>query len=140
MPASPLPASSDASLASPPGASPAALTMPAARPAQARPGRRPLWARLLGRLIEPWLGLKTEPEQLQHDPAQPVVTPRLMEQAILEVALGWVSAGLMENFDLFKETLDVYRDTSDRNRLNCVCHPDVVNQLRVFAALIQFKL
>ena len=74
------------------------------------------------------------------DPAQPVVTPKLMEQAILEVALGWVSAGLMENFDLFKETLDVTRDTSDRNRLNCVCHPDVVNQLRVFAALIQFKL
>ncbi|MGL5372170.1 MAG: phage tail sheath C-terminal domain-containing protein, partial [Plesiomonas shigelloides] len=28
----------------------------------------------------------------------------------------------------------------DRNRLNCVCHPDVVNQLRVFAGLIQFKL
>ena len=74
------------------------------------------------------------------DPAQPVVTPKLMEQAILEVALGWVSAGLMENFDLFKETLEVTRDTSDRNRLNCVCHPDVVNQLRVFAALIQFKL
>ena len=74
------------------------------------------------------------------DPAQPVVTPELMRQALLEVALGWVSAGLMENFDLFKETLDVYRDTSDRNRLNCVCHPDVVNQLRVFAALIQFKL
>lgn len=74
------------------------------------------------------------------DPAQPVVTPELMRQAILEVALGWVSAGLMENFDLFKETLDVTRDTSDRNRLNCVCHPDVVNQLRVFAALIQFKL
>ena len=27
----------------------------------------------------------------QLDPAQPVVTPKLMEQAILEVALGWVS-------------------------------------------------
>ncbi|KIQ84377.1 phage tail sheath subtilisin-like domain-containing protein [Aeromonas sp. L_1B5_3] len=76
----------------------------------------------------------------QIDPAQPVVTPKLMEQAILEVALDWVTAGLMENFDLFKETLSVYRDTADRNRLNCVCHPDVVNQLRVFAALIQFKL
>ncbi len=76
----------------------------------------------------------------QIDPAQPVVTPKLMEQAILEVALGWVTSGLMENFDLFKETLNVYRDTADRNRLNCVCHPDVVNQLRVFAALIQFKL
>lgn len=74
------------------------------------------------------------------DPEQPVVTPKLMYEAILEVALGWVSAGLLENFDLFKETLEVYRDPSDRNRLNCVCHPDVVNQLRVFAALIQFKL
>ncbi|WP_270809006.1 phage tail sheath subtilisin-like domain-containing protein [Aeromonas sp. QDB08] len=76
----------------------------------------------------------------QIDPAQPTVTPKLMEQAILEVALDWVTAGLMENFDLFKETLSVYRDPADRNRLNCVCHPDVVNQLRVFAALIQFKL
>ncbi|MEH8118429.1 phage tail sheath subtilisin-like domain-containing protein [Aeromonas allosaccharophila] len=76
----------------------------------------------------------------QIDPAQPVVTPKIMRQAILEVALDWVTAGLMENFDLFKETLSVYRDTADRNRLNCVCHPDVVNQLRVFASLIQFKL
>lgn len=76
----------------------------------------------------------------QIDPAQPMVTPKIMREAILEVALDWVTAGLMENFDLFKETLSVYRDTADRNRLNCVCHPDVVNQLRVFAALIQFKL
>ena len=45
---------------------------PAGRP-PVRQGRRPLWSRLLGRLIEPWLGLKIEPEQLQHDPAQPVV-------------------------------------------------------------------
>lgn len=76
----------------------------------------------------------------QIDPAQPVVTPKIMRQAILEVALGWVEQGLMENFDLFEETLEVYRDPVDRNRLNVVCHPDVVNQLRVFAALIQFKL
>ncbi|MFM5536720.1 phage tail sheath subtilisin-like domain-containing protein [Aeromonas veronii] len=76
----------------------------------------------------------------QIDPAQPVVTPKIMRQAILEVALGWVEAGLMENYELFKDTLEVYRDTADRNRLNVVCHPDVVNQLRVFAALIQFKL
>lgn len=76
----------------------------------------------------------------QLDPGQPVVTPKVMREAILEVAQGWVSAGLMENYDQFKETLEVYRDSADRNRLNCVCHPDVVNQLRVFAALIQFKL
>lgn len=57
--------------ASAPAAAPLPPT-PAGRP-PVRQGRRPLWARLLGRLIEPWLGLKIEPEQLQHDPAQPVV-------------------------------------------------------------------
>ena len=40
---------------------------PVPPPAHARPaGRRPLWARLLGRLVEPWLSLKIEPE----DPGQ----------------------------------------------------------------------
>ena len=56
--------------ATPPVASAAVANV---RPVALRPGRRPLWSRLLGRLIEPWLGLKMEPEQLQHDPAQPVV-------------------------------------------------------------------
>ncbi len=74
------------------------------------------------------------------DPAQPVVTPKIMRQAILEKAQEWVSAGLIEDFELFSSTLSVYRDTNDRNRLNCVAHPDIVNQLRIFAGLIQFKL
>src|SRR5690606_7809000 len=41
---------------------PAAAGSPAtpARPARAR--KRPLWARLLGRLLAPWIGLKIEPE------------------------------------------------------------------------------
>lgn len=76
----------------------------------------------------------------QLDPAQPVVTPKIMRQALLERATEWVTAGLIEDFDLFAETLNVYRDAADRNRLNCVMHPDVVNQLRIFAGLIQFKL
>jgi len=46
----------------------------AARAPQARAGRRPLWARLLGKLIEPWLGLKIEPEQArEYDDGRPVV-------------------------------------------------------------------
>ncbi len=75
------------------------------------------------------------------DPGQPVVTPKIMRNTILELANDdWVPAGLMEDFDGFKETLEVYRDTSDQNRLNCVFKPDIVNQFRVFAALMQFKL
>ncbi|WP_161809053.1 glycerol-3-phosphate 1-O-acyltransferase PlsB [Stenotrophomonas humi] len=56
-------------------ASPAAIVPgQAARGSHARAGRRPLWARLLGRLIEPWLGLKIEPEQAgEYNDGRPVV-------------------------------------------------------------------
>ncbi|WP_071912818.1 phage tail sheath subtilisin-like domain-containing protein [Aeromonas sp. SCS5] len=74
------------------------------------------------------------------DPAQPVVSPKLMKEALLEVALDWVAAGLMENYDLFKETLSVVRPSGDRNRLDALSNPDIVNQFRIFAELIQFKL
>lgn len=75
------------------------------------------------------------------NPDQPVVTPKLQRQRILDLALSdWIPNGLVEDFDTFKSTLEVYRDENDQNRLNCVFKPDVVNQLRVFAALMQFKL
>ncbi|WP_269789605.1 glycerol-3-phosphate 1-O-acyltransferase PlsB [Stenotrophomonas sp. Iso1] len=56
-------------------ASPAAIVPShGARGPHARAGRRPLWARLLGRLVEPWLGLKIEPEQAgEHNDGRPVV-------------------------------------------------------------------
>lgn len=75
------------------------------------------------------------------DPGQPVVTPKIMRQSIINLAsIDWVPKGLMEDLDGFKESLEVYRDTSDQNRLNCIFRPDLVNQLRVFAALNQFNL
>jgi phage tail sheath gpL-like len=75
------------------------------------------------------------------DPGQPVVTPKIMRQAIINLAAtDWVPKGLVENLAAFKESLEVYRDSSDQNRLNCVFKPDVVNQFRIFAALMQFKL
>nr|WP_281492703.1 phage tail sheath C-terminal domain-containing protein [Klebsiella pneumoniae] len=49
-------------------------------------------------------------------------------------------AGLVEDFDDYKDTLDVSLDGDDKNRLNFICHPNLVNQLRVLAGLIQFKL
>ena len=48
---------------------------PVPPPAHARSaGRRPLWARLLGRLVEPWLSLKIEPEDPgQYNDGRPVM-------------------------------------------------------------------
>lgn len=59
----------------PPEAPAAAVTPPAPTPSvPARNGRRPLWARLLGRLIEPWLSLKIEtPENALPADGRPVV-------------------------------------------------------------------
>ena len=75
------------------------------------------------------------------EPGQPVMTPKLCTQELLDIFITELEpAGLVEDFDDYKATLDVKRDTSDRNRLNFMIHPNIINQLRVLAGLIQFKL
>ncbi|HCZ9100922.1 TPA: phage tail sheath subtilisin-like domain-containing protein [Klebsiella michiganensis] len=75
------------------------------------------------------------------DPGQPVMTPKIARAELLDIALTeLIPAGLVEDFDDYKDTLDVYLDGDDKNRLNFICHPNLVNQLRVFAGLIQYKL
>lgn len=49
-------------------------------------------------------------------------------------------AGIVENYDLFKQYLIVERDADNPNRLNTLFPPDYVNQLRVFAVVNQFRL
>jgi phage tail sheath gpL-like len=49
-------------------------------------------------------------------------------------ALGWV-----ENYDQFKAELVVQRDPTDQNRINCLIPPDIINNLLVTAASIQFR-
>ncbi|ELM3734800.1 phage tail sheath subtilisin-like domain-containing protein [Edwardsiella piscicida] len=74
------------------------------------------------------------------DPGQPVMTPKIARAELLDIALTeLVPAGLVEDFDDYKATLDVYIDSKDKNRLNFIVHPNLVNQLRVLAGLIQFK-
>ena len=75
------------------------------------------------------------------DPGQPVMTPKIARAELLDIALTeLIPAGLVEDFDDYKDTLDVYLDGDDKNRLNFICHPNLVNQLRVLAGLVQFKL
>ncbi|HHT0133063.1 TPA: phage tail sheath subtilisin-like domain-containing protein [Klebsiella michiganensis] len=75
------------------------------------------------------------------DPGQPVMTPKIGRAELLDIALTeLLPAGLVEDFDDYKDTLEVYLDGADKDRLNFICHPNLVNQLRVLAGLIQFKL
>ena len=75
------------------------------------------------------------------DAGQPVMTPKLCTAELLDICqTELLPAGLVENFSDYRDTLQVTRDSSDKNRLNFICHPNLVNQLRVLAGLIQFKL
>jgi phage tail sheath gpL-like len=71
---------------------------------------------------------------------QAVVTPSVIRHELLALFTQWESAGLAENYDQFATDLLVERSTTDPNRVDAVIPPDVINQFRVFAASIQFRL
>ncbi len=73
-------------------------------------------------------------------PGQAVATPKLIRAEILHLFREWEAAGLVENFEQFDDELIVERNASDPNRVDALLPPDTVNQLRVFAGLIQFRL
>lgn len=66
-----------------------------------------------------------------------VVTPRVLRASLIARAKMWEEAGLVENVDNFSAGLDVTRDGNDSDRVNALLPPDIVNQFRVFAGLIQ---
>lgn len=74
------------------------------------------------------------------DEGQPIVTPSMIRSELIDVARLLERAGILEGFSQFKEDLLVVRSLSDRNRVNSILPPDVVNQFRVFAASVQFIL
>lgn len=73
-------------------------------------------------------------------PGQAIVTPNIIKGELVALAKEWEEAGLIEEFETFKETLVVERNANDRNRVDVLASPDLVNQFRVFAQQIQFIL
>jgi len=71
---------------------------------------------------------------------QAIVTPSVIKaELVAEYTLDEFN-GLVENSQAFKAHLIVERDPNDPNRVNVLYPPDLVNQLRVFAVLNQFRL
>ena len=68
------------------------------------------------------------------------MTPEIMKLQLISLGEEWVDLGLVENLDTFKKNLLVERNTKDRNRLDVMCTPDLVNQFRFMAAQIRFIL
>ncbi|SDH88648.1 phage tail sheath subtilisin-like domain-containing protein [Roseospirillum parvum] len=71
---------------------------------------------------------------------QAIVTPDVIRAELVALFKDWEDAGLVEGFDQFKRDLIVERNANDPNRVDAVIPPDVVNQLRIFAGKIEFRL
>jgi len=71
---------------------------------------------------------------------QQVITPMIAKTEVISIFRGWETLGLVEAPDQFIDELTVTRSTTDPNRLEFYLSPDLVNQFRVGAALIQYLL
>lgn len=71
---------------------------------------------------------------------QAVVTPSTIRAELVALYSELEEAALAENMAAFKTYLIVERDQNDPNRVNVLFPPDLVNQLRIFAMLVQFRL
>ena len=71
---------------------------------------------------------------------QAVITPLLGKAEAVAWFREMEDLGLVEGFDQFKRDLVVERNVSDANRLDFLLSPDLINQLVVGAAKIQFLL
>ena len=73
-------------------------------------------------------------------PGQAIVTPGIIKSELISEYQMDMWNGLVENISAFKRNLMVERDPNDPNRVNVLYPPDLINQLRIFAVLAQFRL
>jgi phage tail sheath gpL-like len=84
--------------------------------------------------------VKLADDDTKFGPGQAIVTPKIIKaELIAQYAIDQWN-GLVENTTQFKAHLIVERDPNDPNRLNVLYPPDLINQLRIFAVLAQFRL
>jgi phage tail sheath gpL-like len=95
-------------------------------------------ARMLTRFIIPRFKLADDTFPVK--PGSYVVTPKTIKQEIIALFTLLYANGLIENIDDFINNLVVERDSADRNRVNVLLPPDLINQFRILAAQIGFIL
>jgi phage tail sheath gpL-like len=71
---------------------------------------------------------------------QAIITPSIAKAEIISEYKQAEYLGMVENSDQFIANLIVRRNSINPNRLDVVYPPDIINQLRQFAVLSQFRL
>ncbi|WP_421793406.1 phage tail sheath subtilisin-like domain-containing protein [Hydrocarboniphaga effusa] len=73
---------------------------------------------------------------------QPIVTPSVIRLEMIALYGDWLTAGLVEGgaaLEQFKQQLVVVINDTDKDRVDIVLPPDLINRLYVTAAQIQFR-
>ncbi len=95
-------------------------------------------ARLTTRFIIP--RFKLADDGFPVSPGSFVATPSTVRQEMVALFTTLRDVGLIENLKEFIDNLIVERDATDRNRVNILLPPDLINQFRVIAAQIGYIL
>ena len=95
-------------------------------------------SRMISRFIIPRFKLADDTFPVQ--PGSYVATPKTVKQETIALFSLLQDRGLIENLDQFIADLQVERDIADVNRVNVLLPPDLINQFRVLAGIVQFIL
>jgi phage tail sheath gpL-like len=95
--------------------------------------------------VRMWLRFLSQRFKLADDsfPVQPgmkVATPKTIKQEIIALFAELEQKGLIENLSDFSDNLIVERNATDRDRIDVLLPPDLINQFRILATQIQFIL
>lgn len=69
---------------------------------------------------------------------QRIITPTLAKAEVINRARAWEEQGLIES--LAASDVTVVRNSTDNNRLDITMSPNIINQLRVLASVIAFRI
>lgn len=84
-------------------------------------------------------GYKLADDDAQFAPGQKVMTPKRGRAEAIAKFREWEALGLVEDFDQFKADLIVERSATDKDRLDFLLPPNLVNQLYVTGVQIAFR-
>lgn len=95
---------------------------------------------LRARIAQKYARHKLAKDGIRFAPGQAIVTPKIMMAELIALFGDWERIGLAEDLDQFKRDLIVEINADDPNRLDVILPPNLVNQLRIIAVRIDFRL
>ena len=95
--------------------------------------------RLRGRITQRFPRSKLANDGTRFGAGQPVVTPKIIKAELVAQYAEMVEAGLCEDAEGFAAATIVERNATDSSRVDVLYAPNLVNGLRIFAVLAQFR-